>query len=158
VVEGLRRFILARAELLDRRVRDGRIVEGHGDLRPEHVCLDGTPVIIDCLEFNRALRLVDPVDELAFLALECARLGAGWAGGVLLDTYVRRTGDDPAPELFGFYTSYRAALRARLAVWHMPEPGGGKTAEAWRERADAYLAQAEAACPKPDSAAGELDQ
>ena len=31
------------------RVRDGRIVDGHGDLRPEHVCLVEPPVIIDAL-------------------------------------------------------------------------------------------------------------
>jgi aminoglycoside phosphotransferase family enzyme len=34
--------------------------------------------IIDRLEFNRELRLVDPFDELARLALECAMLGARW--------------------------------------------------------------------------------
>ena len=49
-----RRFLTERAELLAERVRTRRIVDGHGDLRPEHICL-GDPVrIIDCLEFNRA--------------------------------------------------------------------------------------------------------
>jgi uncharacterized protein len=40
---------------------------GHGDLRPEHVCLSEPPVFIDCLEFNRDLRLLDCVDELSYL-------------------------------------------------------------------------------------------
>ncbi len=61
------------------RVRMGRIVEGHGDLRPEHICLGAPPVIIDCLEFSRDLRLLDPFDEFAFLGLECARRARpGW--------------------------------------------------------------------------------
>lgn len=48
-----RRFLTGRAELLAERVRARRIVDGHGGLRPEHVCL-GDPVrIIDCLEFTR---------------------------------------------------------------------------------------------------------
>jgi uncharacterized protein len=42
------------------------------------------PAIIDCLEFSRQLRLVDPVDELVFLWLECERLGAGWVGSASL--------------------------------------------------------------------------
>jgi len=54
----------------------GRIVEGHGDLRPEHVCLVTPPQISDCLEFNRAMRIIDPYDEIGYLALECEVLGA----------------------------------------------------------------------------------
>ena len=49
-------------------------------LRPEHVCLSDPPVIIDCLEFSRAFRLVDPFDELTFLTLECELLDGGWVG------------------------------------------------------------------------------
>ena len=60
--------------LLAVRVAAGAIVEGHGDLRPEHICLVRPPVIIDCLEFNRELRIIDPFDELAYLDLECRRL------------------------------------------------------------------------------------
>ena len=48
-------------------MRGRRIIDGHGDLRPEHIWL-GDPVrIIDCLEFNKRLRTVDPFDEIAYL-------------------------------------------------------------------------------------------
>ena len=73
-------FLANHGDLLEARAAQGRIVEGHGDLRPEHVFLDGEPQVIDCLEFDRDLRLLDPVDELAFLGLECERLGATWIG------------------------------------------------------------------------------
>jgi aminoglycoside phosphotransferase family enzyme len=56
-------------------VYTGKIIEAHGDLWPEHICLEDKPVIIDCLEFNRALRILDTVSELAFLALECEQRG-----------------------------------------------------------------------------------
>jgi aminoglycoside phosphotransferase family enzyme len=62
-------FLEQSPTLLDSRVCDGRIIEAHGDLRPEHICLEDEPVIIDCLEFNQALRVLDTVSELAFLAL-----------------------------------------------------------------------------------------
>jgi uncharacterized protein len=80
VARAQERFLQSRAALLDARVEAGRIVEGHGDLRPEHVYLLDPPIIMDCLEFNRELRLVDPADELPYLAIECHRLGARiWA-------------------------------------------------------------------------------
>ena len=44
-------FICCRKDLLLRRLDSGRVVEGHGDLRPEHICLGPVPQIIDCLEF-----------------------------------------------------------------------------------------------------------
>ncbi|MFZ2466966.1 MAG: hypothetical protein WAW54_01100 [Parvibaculum sedimenti] len=135
--------LLAGNGLLRARVEAGRIVEGHGDLRPEHVCLNTPPVIIDCLEFNRAFRLVDPVDELTFLGLECRRLGDGWIGAALLDRYAERLGDRPSPELVAFYWRYRACLRARLSLVHIIEHDPRKP-EKWLPLARQYLALAEA--------------
>ncbi|WOJ89722.1 hypothetical protein RZS28_18400 [Methylocapsa polymorpha] len=127
-----------RSDVLKARVDSGRIVEGHGDLRPEHVCLDYPPVIIDCLEFNRRLRLVDPVDELTYLGLECSRLGADWIGPVLLGAYAEHSGDDPSPELVSFYRAYRACLRARLSLVHILEHDQRKP-EKWLPLAKQYL-------------------
>lgn len=132
-----------RAELLKARVAGGHVFEGHGDLRPEHVCLDRPPVIIDCLEFNRQFRLVDPVDELTFLGLECKRIGDGWIGPVLLERYAERLGDAPPPELIAFYWRYRACLRARLSLVHILERDRRKP-EKWLPLASQYLALADA--------------
>ncbi len=125
-------------ELFAERVRAGRVIEGHGDLRAEHVCLGGAPVIIDCLEFNRDFRIIDPADELAFLALDCERLGAAWIRDLLFDVYRRATGDRPDPRLVHFYTSHRACLRAKIAIWHLREPEVEHPAK-WRELARTYL-------------------
>jgi len=107
--------------LLVPRAAQNRIVEGHGDLRPEHVCLEARPVIFDRLEFNREFRLVDAADELASLAMECERLGAAWIGRTLFGAYAEATGDRAPPALLHFYMSYRASLRARLAILHTRE-------------------------------------
>lgn len=127
--------------LLDARVEAGRIVEGHGDLRPEHVFLTDPPVVIDCLEFNRALRTVDPFDEIVFLGLECARMGAGWVMQELLSGMSGGLGDRPEPELLAFYWRYRALLRARLALLHLTEPVVRKPRK-WRPLALDYVALA----------------
>jgi len=126
------------------RVTARRIVEGHGDLRPEHVCLTDPPVIIDCLEFSRELRLVDPFDELAFLSMECAVLGARWIGPVLVERCVTALGDRPSDELFAFFTAYRASFRARQSLAHLLDPVP-RTPEKWIPLAGAYLDEAERA-------------
>ena len=133
-----RAFVERRGELLDARARDGRIVEAHGDLRPEHIYLGDPPIIMDCLEFNRELRLLDPADELAYLAVECRRLGAPHLGDVAFDAYREVTGDAPPSELIGFYASFRAMLRAKLAVWHLEDAERADFGR-WRTRAMRYL-------------------
>jgi aminoglycoside phosphotransferase family enzyme len=141
VHEAQERILRYSPELFDTRVQAGRIVEGHGDLRPEHVCLEREPVIFDRLEFNREFRIVDAADELAFLSMECERLGAPSVGPVLFQVYEETTGDRPPPPLVSFYKAYRACLRAKLAIWHtreLPPPQWRK----WRALAADYLALA----------------
>jgi aminoglycoside phosphotransferase family enzyme len=133
-----RDFLSRRSKLLVHRVRTRKIVDGHGDLRPEHIWLDDPVKIIDCLEFNPRLRAVDPIDEIAFLSLECERLGAAWAGDHVKRRVIHSLHDGPAGELFLFYRSHRAMLRARLAIAHLLEPNP-RTPGKWPLLARAYL-------------------
>lgn len=118
------------------RVRAGRIVEGHGDLRPEHVYLPEPPQIIDCLEFRRELRLIDPADELSFLALECERLGGEAVGSAIRERCLAALHDRVPSALLRFHTCYRACLRARMALWHPHDR------PKWLGRAAEYLSLA----------------
>ena len=138
VAAAQQRFLETDTALLDARVEGGRIVEGHGDLRPEHIYLGDPPIIMDCLEFNRELRLLDPVDELAYLAIECHRLGAPHLGEIVLDTYRADTGDRPPTRLIDFYASLRAMLRAKLAIWHLRDEHRTDSAK-WRTRTMRYV-------------------
>jgi uncharacterized protein len=140
------RYVDEARRALDRRVTAGRVVEGHGDLRPEHIFLTDPPAIIDCLEFSRDLRILDPLDELAFLALECSRLGAPEVGGWFLDVYLDVTGDEAPADLLGFYQRFRALRRAKVAVWHLRDEGIDD-ADKWRDRARWYVATAVGSLP-----------
>jgi aminoglycoside phosphotransferase family enzyme len=133
-----RRFLTECSGMIVDRVRRRHLVDGHGDLRPEHIWLGGGVRVIDCLEFSTKLRSVDPLDELAFLCLECERLGSNWAG-----TYIRKHAQralwDTAPEeLFVFYRCHRATLRARLAIAHLLGPAPD-TRRKWPNLARSYL-------------------
>ena len=133
-----RLFLAQRGDLIAARIRHRRIVEGHGDLRPEHISLADKVRIIDCLEFNPRLRVVDPFDEVAYLSLECERLGASWIGAYIERRMKHMLRDGPVDALFTFYRCHRAALRARLAIAHLLE-AHPRTPEKWPRVAAAYL-------------------
>jgi aminoglycoside phosphotransferase family enzyme len=135
--------------LVEARIAIGAIVEGHGDLRPEHVCLTDPPRIIDCLEFNRDLRIIDPYDEIAFLDLECESLGAPWVGKLILGIFREELEPAASPALMAFYRASRGLLRARLALVHLTEPKPRMPAK-WEPRARSYIALAEAALDRFD--------
>lgn len=145
--QALDRFVRAvhrHADALGARAAGGHVVDGHGDLRPEHVGLLAPPVVIDRLEFNPRLREVDPFDELGFLGMECARLGAAWIGPQLVGACGAALGDRPSPAVQALHVAARALLRARLALAHLQDPQP-RSPGRWRPLAQQYLGRASAA-------------
>ena len=137
----LRILLQACSEWLDRRIVEARVVEGHGDLRPEHISLGEPMAIIDCLEFSRELRLLDGIDEIGFLALECERAHAAPQAAHLLQAY-RTVASDTAPEaLLHFYQALRACERASLSIRHLRTPRY-RTSTRWRQQTLRYMALA----------------
>jgi aminoglycoside phosphotransferase family enzyme len=136
VSSALLTFLKEQSELFRSRAREGRIKEGHGDLRPEHVFLGSPPAVIDCIEFSRRFRVQDPADELAFLAVELELLGAAPLGMEFLRAYTERTGDAPPASLFDFHAAVRAFVRAKLAIGHLADGADPKT---WTVRCRTYL-------------------
>jgi uncharacterized protein len=108
-------FTAGRGPLFTGRVRDGRIVDGHGDLLADDIsCLPEGPAILDCLEFDDSLRYVDTIDDAAFLAMDLEFLGRKDLGEFFLDEYSRLAAD-PAPQsLKDFCVAYRALVRAKI--------------------------------------------
>jgi aminoglycoside phosphotransferase family enzyme len=125
---------------LRQRAQSEVLRDGHGDLRPEHICLLSPPVVIDCLEFNASLRQLDPWDELAYLALECSMAGQAWAGERLLGQCAAVLGA-PQAALVHFYAAHRALMRARLSVAHLLE-SPMRAPQRWIPLAERYVAQA----------------
>jgi len=150
-LDGLDAALSRHAGLLMARAAGGQVVDGHGDLRPEHVCLQAPPVVIDALEFNAALRQVDPFDELCFLGLECELAGAPWIGPQLVTACAALLGNAPPPALLHLYTAYRAQLRARLALAHLLEPQP-RQPHKWAPQAQRYLDRSLSALAQADAA------
>ena len=117
----LRYTLVVRRELLTNRVLNGRIIEGHGDLRPEHIYLMSTPCVIDCIEFNQELRTVDALDDLCFLTMELDRLHAPQLARTMVKAYRRLTADDFDPRVALFYRCYRACVRAKVSLLRLQQ-------------------------------------
>lgn len=127
---GQLRCLALESEYFVQRVADGRVVDGHGDLRPEHVYFHRSKVeVIDCVEFSAEYRINDVVDELAFLAMECDRLGRPDVGAALFATYSRLGTDEFKPFLAAFYKCYRACVRAKVSALRAAQSKGAERIE-----------------------------
>jgi aminoglycoside phosphotransferase family enzyme/predicted kinase len=141
--------------LLD-RVSAGRIRDGHGDLRLEHVYFpDGrpeAPLVIDPIEFSRRFRCADAALDVAFLAMDLEAHHRGDLGAWFLSSFARATNDYDFYPLADLYLSYRAWVRAKVAclVAADPRSGPAKSARKIRE-ANAFLALAASPLGPPAS-------
>lgn len=140
-------FVRMWAEVLAARAANGRVVDGHGDVRAEHVLLDedGAVRILDRLDID-ALRRVDVADDLAFLVMDLEACdGAGYVGDVL-EGYAEGGGTVPPTALLAYFAAYRALVRAKVSL--LPDAAGGDQAaalvalaraNAWRARGPLLL-------------------
>ncbi len=99
---------------LAQRIAEGRIREGHGDLRLQHVYLTQPWSVIDPLEFSIELRFCDVAAEVCFLAMELDDLGRHDAADRLLTQYAAATRDSTLAAVTPFFKRYRAVVRAKV--------------------------------------------
>jgi uncharacterized protein len=126
------RYLAGRGPLLDERISEGAIVDGHGDLQAADVfCLDDGPRILDCLEFDDRLRHGDRLADVAFLVADLERLGATGAAERFAAAYLERSGDSPPPSLLDFYVASRAYVRVLVECLK----GGGSGHSRWGDAA-----------------------
>ena len=103
--------------LVRRRLAAGRMVDGHGDVRLEHVVrYEGQVDVIDCVEFSDLVRHNDQLCDLAFLSMDLAAHGRWDLANVLEDAYLDAAGEDreEAALLMPLYLAYRAHVRAKV--------------------------------------------
>lgn len=136
-------FLHRGRKLLNQRVSQHRIVDGHGDLRPEHIYLSSPPAIIDCIEFSDEFRRLDILDELCFLQSECAALGAEAVGRTVREQCLDELDDVADERVADFYLAYRACVRAKIALLRARQLSG-EAAEAARNLAQRYFSLATA--------------
>jgi aminoglycoside phosphotransferase family enzyme len=139
------RYMDSARALFNARVCDGRVVDGHGDLRPEHVFLERRPLVIDCVEYSASRRKLDALDDLCQLAMECERLARRDAAEEIIACYSQVTGDASVSHLEAFYKSLHAIARAAASRPAAPElPAHGNHIEEallCLQQAEQYVAE-----------------
>jgi uncharacterized protein len=104
------------------RVAQGRIRDGHGDLRLEHVYFENAePIVIDCVEFNERLRGGDAAADVAFLAMELTARSRDLAERFLA-AFVLASDDHDLYGVVDFYAGYRAWVRGKVAAFLAADP------------------------------------
>ncbi len=136
-VEAFQRRMLARdAHLFGARIEAGRIRDGHGDVRLEHVYFLGRrarPVIIDAIEFNERFRCGDTAGEIAFPAMELEAAGRSDLAAGLVARFAEASDDFDLYGVLDFYLSYRAWVRGKVAGFLAVDPGTAPEARAAKE-------------------------
>ncbi len=102
--------------LLETRIADGHMCDGHGDLQASDIfCLDDGIRILDCLEFSDTLRHDDVCADVAFLAMDLQHLGHPEAAQTFVRAYEGHSGSRLPPPLLHFHVALRAYVRAKVA-------------------------------------------
>jgi len=138
-------YLQGRSALLEDRIRQGRVRDGHGDIRAEDIyCLEDGPRILDCVEFDDTLRYGDVLCDLAFLVMDLEHLGAPDLGRELLRSYATSSGDTFPFSLVDAYCASRAYVRAKVACLGTAEgvPGSEEEARSYHSLAHRLLVRA----------------
>ncbi len=126
-----RSFFENERRTLEARGAEGLIIEGHGDLRTEHVSFPGRKVvIIDCVEFSEALRTVDILGDIAFLRMDLDFRRRSDLAELFLEGYAQAFSGAYNRRLLDFYSVYRAMVRAKIAVLSTDQRSGDEAAVA----------------------------
>jgi aminoglycoside phosphotransferase family enzyme/predicted kinase len=111
-----------RSKLFRRRVAEGRIRDGHGDLHLSNIFFQEPPVVFDCIEFSERLRCGDPASDLAFLAMDLDFRQRPDLADYLIDRYIASSGDHGLRALLDYYKCYRAIVRAKVSAFAAADP------------------------------------
>ncbi len=112
--------------LLEARIADGHICDGHGDLQASDVyCLDDGIRILDCLEFSDGLRWDDVCADVAFLAMDLERLGQPDAAKTFVRAYELHSGHRIPPTLLHLHIALRAYVRAKVTCLRAEQNDAG---------------------------------
>ncbi len=119
------RFYKDHKTLFEKRIKENKIRDGHGDIRVEHVAfLPEGICIFDCIEFNDRFRFGDVINDMCFLSMELDYFGYPALAKTYEEAYKRAAGerDGEFYPLLYFYKAYRAYVRGKVTSFLLNDP------------------------------------
>ena len=110
-------FLENNQKVLAERSKEGFIRDCHGDLHSRNIFLLNEPVIFDCIEFNDEFRYIDVLDEIAFFCMDLDYFEKYDLSALFYTLYMKAMGMEQSfkiKQLFNYYKSYRANVRAKV--------------------------------------------
>ncbi len=140
--------------LFERRRQEGCVRECHGDLHLGNlVMLEGRPVPFDGIEFNEALRWIDVMSDVAFVAMDLRHHGLPGLAARFLDAYLGQCGDYGGAAVLRYYSVYRALVRAKVCAIRAAQAAPGSPARrGGLEDAAAHIRLATTLATRPEPA------
>ena len=111
------RELAAKSPVIEQRRNGGFVRECHGDLHLGNIALlDGQAALFDCIEFDDALRCIDVMSDMAFVAMDLHAHGRRDLCYLFLNTYLELTGDHDGVAVLRLYLVQRALIRCHVAL------------------------------------------
>ncbi|MDZ7718613.1 MAG: AAA family ATPase [Balneolaceae bacterium] len=128
-------------ELFRRRMENGLIVDGHGDLHLEHIHITPQKVqIYDCIEFNERFRYGDLAADLAFLAMDLDFNNCSRQERYFVQLMSEKLEDEELLKIIDFYKCYRAYVKGKVkSLQSVEEEVPKENRKQLSERADRYF-------------------
>jgi len=114
------------APVFERRRREGRVRECHGDLHLGNVVsIEGRTTVFDGIEFSADLRWIDVVSELAFMAMDLRSHGRADLAHRFVNASLELSGDYEGALLLRYYMLYRALVRVKVLALRSAQSSTG---------------------------------
>jgi aminoglycoside phosphotransferase family enzyme/predicted kinase len=117
------RFFERKKEVFGRRMKEGKILDCHGDLHSGNIVVTDEHIhIFDCIEFNDRFRFCDVASDICFLAMDLDFLNFPYLSSYLICRYVEKSADEGIFSVLNFYKSYRAFVRGKVHGFQLNDP------------------------------------
>ena len=115
-------FLKNKKETFNKRVKEGYILDCHGDLHSGNIVIMNKKVcIFDCIEFNKRFRYSDVASDIAFLAMDLDYQGKPYLSSNLISNYIKESKDDDILKILNFYKCYRAYVRGKVISFRLDD-------------------------------------
>lgn len=112
-------FLNSHRNLINERVITGKVKEVHGDLNARNIFIYDDPIIFDCIEFNKDLRQIDCLNEVAFLCIDLEYYKKENLSSVFYNEYMKAMEwekEQKNREMLNYYKCYRANIQSKICL------------------------------------------
>ncbi len=122
-------FLLKNKLLFEKRIRDNKIMNCHGDLHSGNIFAADRIYIFDCIEFNERFRYGDTASDIAFLAMDLDFLNENELSEFFIRKYTELSKDEDLIKVLNFYKCYRAFVRGKVTGFKLHDASSVESEE-----------------------------